>query len=175
MFDEILHKLKEYFVTNFQATNLVKLVKIMSNYEVQTSLQISQIPCIIISPNGERYIRSQVGNLYDQYFNIIVRIIARSTDMNKYRDPSYEKNIYKLSEKIRDKLVQNKTLDGLVTGIGEEYAIKDIDVLYNNTNGLFNCREISLSYYRFSTFVGNRNDQKNTQVPSGINPPVPEI
>ena len=166
---DLLVTLRKYLEDNLcKSGDFLKTVRVMSDFEAETLLKTNIIPCLLIAPVGEETEFGPVNNSSKVIMSIKMRLITRSADPNKYRIGDTDKNIYSLTQTIRDLLLYNKMLSGKVFGLRPRFSVKDIDILFGEQAGHFSARDIFIEYERLETWTGNHNIQHSSALPAGI-------
>jgi len=178
MMAEILFLLMEYLRSKFPPGPpfLIKEVKVASEFELATRLNVDQIPIIVVMPNGEPVNEpGPMANTMTRHFNFIIRMIARSISPQKYREQGNDYNIYALSDAIRLALAENKDLgmrdsDGKYLLLDTNMPISDMDVMFGEQNGHWNARDLSVTYKLMETWTGEKNNQRTFRTPTMATP-----
>lgn len=165
----ILEELGKLITSKFVTElNYIKRVHILTSNEAMTNLTVENIPAIIITPIGEVHTVGPAANMARQIYSISIKIVARSSDPNKFRTKLADKNIFDLTQKLRELLYKNKRLDNKLFEMKNNFIVRDIDVLFNMSDGVFNAREINIEYVSIEAYVLESNSQPVLQLPHGI-------
>lgn len=151
-----------------------KDVSIETELQIMEGLKIGKLPALFIIPLGEEF--SQTGN-----GNSIVGFIANEAQIEYRLKLRYfwgsvvkdapmtqqKMNIYQLSNQIRNLLIKDKTLGGLVTN-GLDVNMKAVDLsVISEFQGQYLGRDMFLTYASRVRWDSNLNNQP-TLTPDGM-------
>lgn len=145
---------------------------IMDDYQAQTLLSEGKLPCIYVTPIGERDELGPFGNTKSRFFDIRVRIVEYSSSPTLLRDYSNTKNIYKLSDAVRAALAAQKNVE-LAPEMGPYYLDWSQSASESGAQGKTNsqwlARDLRVTYWRLEDWSSEINNQAGLETP----PPFP--
>jgi hypothetical protein len=173
--NELIAELLVLFNTELVGTDYYfRSVHILDNFAMETLLRVQHFPALVITPINERHEQGPFADTAREIFAIRLRIAARSKDTYAYQVDAIEgtkhnRDVFTLSDKIRDVLYQNKRLVTNTFELRPKFNCTILNVLWTEQSGQFSARDIQIEYTRLELYTGMQNDQSSLDAPHLIN------
>jgi hypothetical protein len=163
--DKVLYNIREILKENLDKSFDVRRIEVGTLKDAFDGIITSkELPAIIISPNGEENMESQIANMTSIKYNVLFYIIGKTRNPNQLRFNERENLkpvLSQISNEIRRLFGEDKKLNYADTSAvrrwSDEWIVKD---LVDNSGNVF--REIKTHWIDdFIPWSGGVNDQDN--------------